>query len=462
MWLSVRVPIEDELVRLRRQLALERGARRHRAALQELASATGRVVTRRGVARAIADRASDLLSAGWASVGFVGDDDIAHFVHGPTVPDIASVEWSESPLDVEVPINAVLRGDLRRVELTDREAIMDWPLLVPEIDRLEMSSLVIEPIPPSPGRPAAALALAWPEPHALTELERELLDELIDAASPAFERARRTEIDREVADTLQNWLLPPSVPELAHLQISTLYRPGTGELAVGGDWYDVVKLDDDTSAIVVGDVVGHDVRAAAEMGQVRHVLASQLLATSDVASALTLTDRYFFGREIDTMATALVMIFDARSACLHLSSAGHLAPIVCQADTRSRLIECGLGPPIGSGLGGYVAVRQDLPPSSLLVAFTDGVIEQRDRPIDDSLEALCRDIDECLGGLGEWWASSRSGRRVMQVLRQRADEPWRRDDVAAVVVRHAPPLPAADGGLGPAGEGKSRSREERT
>jgi serine phosphatase RsbU (regulator of sigma subunit) len=282
----------------------------------------------------------------------------------------------------------------------------------------------------------AALVLAWPEPHTMTDLERELLDELIDGAAPAFERARRTELDREVADTLQNWLLPPNVPDIEHLQISTLYRPGTGELAVGGDWYDVVRLDDDTAAIVVGDVVGHDVRAAAEMGQVRHVLASQLLATADVGAALTLTDRYFFGREIDTMATALVMIFDARAGCLQLSSAGHLPPIVREAGSGSRLIDCGLGPPIGSGLGGYVAVRQPLPPTSLLVAFTDGVIEQRDRPIDDSLEALCRDIDERLDGLGDWPSSPRSGRRVMQILRDRAEEPWRRDDIAAVVVRH--------------------------
>jgi len=436
MWLSVRVPIEDEVVRLRRQLTLERSARRHRLALQELASATGSVVTRYGVARAIADRASDLLSAGWSSVGFVGDGDIAHYVHGPTVPDVASVEWGEAPLEVEVPVNAVLRGDVRRIELPDDDAIRAWPLLVPEITRLDMSSLVVEPIPPTAGRPVAALVLAWPGPHTMSDLERELLDELIDAAAPAFERARRTEIDREVADTLQNWLLPPNVPEIEHLQISTLYRPGTGEMAVGGDWYDVVRLDDDTAAIVIGDVVGHDVRAAAEMGQVRHVLASQLLATADVGSSLSLTDRYFFGRKIDTMATALVMIFDARTSCLQIASAGHLPPIVRQAGGESRLIDCGLGPPIGSGLGGYTAVRYELPPTSLLVAFTDGVIEQRDRPIDESLAALCRDIDERLDGLGDWPSSPRANRRVMQILRDRAQEPWRRDDIAAVVVRN--------------------------
>jgi hypothetical protein len=104
------VSADAEVIRLRTELALERRARRHRGALHELAAATGAVITRRGVATAIVDRAGDLLQSGWASVAFVGDDDIVHFVHGPTMPDAALEAWSEAPLDIEIPINAVLRG----------------------------------------------------------------------------------------------------------------------------------------------------------------------------------------------------------------------------------------------------------------------------------------------------------------------------------------------------------------
>lgn len=434
--MSVRVSSDAEVSRLRTELDLERRARRHRVALQELAAATSRVVTRRGVAEAITERASDLLDTGWASVAYVGEDDIIHFVHGPNMPEVAWAEWSEAPLDTDVPVASVLRGDAERLELTDRGAISGWPLLTQEIDRLDMGSLIIEPVPADGARPLAAIALAWPDSHTMDELERELLEEVIEAATPAFERARRTELDREVARTMQDWLLPASVPDLERLDIAALYRPARGDMAVGGDWYDVLRLSDDTAAIVVGDVVGHDARAAAEMGQVRHVLASQLFSTRDVAAALTATDRYFFARSVDTMATALVMVFHADDGRLELASAGHLPPIVREPDRASETIECGLGPPIGSGLGGHVGVDRILAPDSVLVAFTDGIVERRDRTIDESLGAFCAEIDRCRSALGDAWRSPRSGARIMKLLRDLAGQPWRRDDVAAVVARH--------------------------
>lgn len=428
------VSVDAEVMRLRTELALERRARRHRGALHELAAATGAVITRRGVATAIVDRAGDLLRSGWASVAFVGDDDIVHFVHGPTMPDAALEAWSEAPLDIEIPINAVLRGDSGRIELPDECAIREWSLLDREIDRLEMSSLVIEPIRPTNGRPLAALAVAWPESHTMGELEREVLAEIVDAASPAFERALRTESDHDVAETLQNWLIPPSVPATEHLEIGTLYRPGTDERSVGGDWYDVVRLRDDATALIVGDVVGHDLRAAAEMGQVRHVVASQLLASGDLAAALELTDRYFSGREIDTMATALVMVLDAATASVSIASAGHLPPVIREPGGTARVAECGLGPPIGSGLGGYTAVTRPFPRGSLLVAFTDGILERRDQPIDESLTELCGEIDLCLDGLSRAAGPRGSKVAVMRLLRERSDRPWRNDDIAALVV----------------------------
>lgn len=425
---------DDEVDRLRTELALERRARRHRGALQELAAATGRVVTRREVAAAIVERAGDLLLSGWASVGFVGDDDIVQFVHGPAMPEAAFEEWSEAPLDAELPINAVLRGDSGRIELPDAGAVRSWPLLEPEIERLQMSSLVIEPIRPTNGRPLAALALAWPGPHSMGDLERELLAEIIDAASPAFERAQRTEADRDAAATLQSWLIPPSVPAIDRIEVGTLYRPGTDERSVGGDWYDVVRLSDDVTALIVGDVVGHDLRAAAEMGQVRHVVASQLFASNDPAAALKLTDRYFCGRAIDTMATALVMVLDAVAGSLDLASAGHLPPVIRESGGAAHTVDCGLGAPIGSGLGGYATVRRRLPPGSLLVAFTDGILERREHPIDESLTQLCSDIDRCLDGLGPEEGPRAAKAAVMGLLRERSDQPWRQDDIAALVV----------------------------
>ncbi len=434
---------EDELARdnrrLRAMLHRERRARRQRIEINQLIAGTSGEVTREGVAETIVGSAGDILAAGWASVAYVVDHDRVRFVHAPQLPSPVAERWTDVPLDVDVPLNAVLRGDVDHVELPDRSAFARWPLLAAEADDADMGSFVARGISARPGHdvPAAAIALAWPTPHTMDDEEQSLLREMIAVAAPAFERARRTEVDQHVADTLQLFLLPSRVPDVEHLEILTLYSPGRDELAVGGDWYDVVALDGERTAIVVGDVVGHDIRAAAEMGQVRHVLASHLTATGDVERSLAVTDRYFAGRALDTMATALVTVYDPLADELVIGSAGHLPPVVADLGAAARVVDCGLGPPLGSGLGGYEAIRRPFPRESVMVAFTDGVVERRDEPIDDSIAAFCRDLDVIIDTGRSGTARPLSVVRIREALRQRVDDdPWRGDDAAAVVVRH--------------------------
>ena len=434
--------VEDELAeeirRLRALLHRERRARQQRIEINQLIADTSGEVTREGVAETIVGSAGEILSAGWASVAYAADDDTMHFVHGPELPADVAARWTDVPLDLDIPMSAVLRGDLARVDLSDRAAMDRWPLLAAEAEAAGMASFVAWPISSdvTPHAPAAVLALAWPTPHVMDGEEQALLREMIAVAAPAFERARRTEVDRLVADTLQLFLLPSRVPDVESLEILTLYAPGRDEMAVGGDWYDVVVLDDERTAIVVGDVVGHDIRAAAEMGQVRHVLASHLLSTGDVGTSLAVTDRYFAARAIDTMATALVVVFDHRTGRLVIGSAGHLPPVVADLGTAARPVDCGLGPPLGSGLGGYRTLERSFPRESILVAFTDGVVERRGEPIDDSIAALCRHLDEVIESGRAGTARPLSVVRIRESLRRRTEDPWRRDDAAAVVVRH--------------------------
>jgi serine phosphatase RsbU (regulator of sigma subunit) len=245
-----------------------------------------------------------------------------------------------------------------------------------------------------------------------------------------------TEADHELATTLQNSLLPARLPEVDGLDIATLYEAGRKAQDVGGDWYDVIKLDNQRSTIVIGDVVGHDARAAGEMGQVRHVLAAHLLATGDPSESLRLTDHYFHIRSLNTMATALVMVFDSVAATIELASAGHLPPVLAELGERCVVLESGLGPPIGSGLGGHRSVVRSFPRDAVLVAFTDGVVELHDETIDDSIDDFCRAVDQAIETAQRRDHQQVSVDVIVDMIALRVADPDRTDDAAAIVCRN--------------------------
>lgn len=429
-----------KIARLRSLLARERLARQHRTEVTRLAARTSGEISRRGVAEVIAAGAGAIFDAGWAMVAFVGDDDVIHFVHGPGVPPEIVHDWATAPIETEIPIAAVLRGETDRVALTSREDFLAWPVVLAEADRADIGSFFVEAVP-GPGRPHAVVALAWPDAHELDEGAQELLDELVDVATPAFDRAVFTEADHDIATTLREWLLPRDLAEIEGLEVATMYEAGHAAMQVGGDWYDVIRLDDERAAIVVGDVVGHDVRAVAEMAQVRHVLASHLIVTGDPATSLTLTDQYLHQRIADTMATAVVVIVDRAGRSVEIASAGHLPPVLAQVGVPSTVLQCGLGPPIGSGLSGYRCSRHDVPPGAMCVAMTDGVIELRGETIDASLDAFRMALDAHLAECVAAGAQRSSIGAVIDLLRRRLDHTGRTDDAAAVVFRVTPDHP---------------------
>lgn len=430
----------SELVRLRAQLGRERRLRTYRSEIHGLMAQTASVGTPRGVAQVVASGFTEIVGSGWVCVAFVDPvhPQIAQFVFGSTMPTGVVLDWPTAPLSTDLPMTAVLRGEHASIELPDASEFDRWPLFAAESERAMIGSFYCLPIPGATAEdaPAAAIGLAWPEPHEIDDDERMLLDDIIAASAPAFERARKALTHRRVSETLQNWLLPPSIPEIAGLEVATLYVPGRNELTVGGDWYDVVSINETTSAFVVGDVVGHNERAAAEMGQVRHVLASNLMTSAgDGALSLQRTDDYFSRRSPDTMATAIVVVVDAEAESVTIASAGHLPPVVATPATACRIVDCPPGPPIGTGLGGYHSIRHPFPRGALLVAFTDGVVERRDEVLDDSLLDLCRAIDRAVVDDARGTIADVSAGAINSVLESRVADEDGADDAASLVLR---------------------------
>ncbi|WBB69944.1 GAF domain-containing SpoIIE family protein phosphatase [Micromonospora sp. WMMD812] len=224
-------------------------------------------------------------------------------------------------------------------------------------------------------------------PRRFTTDDVELLRLVADRASLAT-RARLSRLDRAAAVALQRSLLPARPQAVPGLDVAARYVPGT-EVGVGGDWYDLFPLPSGHVGIAIGDVAGNGLRAAVVMGRIRSALRAYALETADPADVLSRLDRKVQLFEPDVMATALYAVLDPSHRSLTLSSAGHLPPIVAAPGEPSRLITVTPDLPLGAYRGtGRRSTRASLAPDNCLFLYTDGLVERRNRPLDEGVDLL--------------------------------------------------------------------------
>ena len=244
------------------------------------------------------------------------------------------------------------------------------------------------------------------------------------------------ERERRIAETLQRSLLPEKLPEIAGVELAARYLPAGAEGAIGGDWYDAVELDGGRLALVVGDVVGHGLRAAVVMGELRNAVRAYALVGPSPAEILRRLNR-LVGHDVGgPMATVLCLVLDRRRGVATFASAGHLPPLLVAPD-GPRFLEGGRSVPIGASPDpGFAERREELPPGSTLVLYTDGLVERRRAPLERRLAMLA-----------EAAARSRSGLEQLcdDLLAGALDGAPPADDVALLAVRPlgpaAPPGP---------------------
>ncbi|MEV0981636.1 SpoIIE family protein phosphatase [Streptomyces sp. NPDC049915] len=233
-------------------------------------------------------------------------------------------------------------------------------------------------------------------PEPFDEEEVALAEELVTRAAVAIDNARRYTREHGLAVTLQRSLLPRSLPAQNALDIAYRYLPA--QAGVGGDWFDVLPLSGARVALVVGDVVGHGLHAAATMGRLRtavHNFSSLDLAPDEL---LTLLDELVARIDQDeavegsaapvTGATCLYAVYDPAARRCTMARAGHPPPAVVGPDGSVAFAEVPAGPPLGLGGLPFEAVELDLAEDSRLVLYTDGLVEDRERDIDSGLELL--------------------------------------------------------------------------
>ncbi|MDX3797732.1 SpoIIE family protein phosphatase [Streptomyces sp. AK04-3B] len=259
-------------------------------------------------------------------------------------------------------------------------------------------------------------------PEAFTADDLILAEELTAKAAVAIDNARRFSRERTTALTLQRSLLPQGSPNQEAVEVASRYLPGGTGTEVGGDWFDVIPLSGARVALVVGDVVGHGLHAAASMGRLR--TAVRTLADVDLPpdELLTHLDDLVLHLASDLRpdspfqptgesgATCLYTVYDPVSRRLTLASAGHPLPLVVYPDGTRTPLPVHPGPPLGIGGLPFETAEFELPEGSLLALYTDGLLESRERDVDQritelqhalshsatSLEALCDTVIDAM------------------------------------------------------------------
>ncbi|MFJ8078933.1 SpoIIE family protein phosphatase [Streptomyces sp. NPDC096176] len=244
----------------------------------------------------------------------------------------------------------------------------------------------------------------------------------------AAERLRASERrHRETAVTLQRSLLPQELEQPDDLRFAATYQPGGTDAAVGGDWYDVITLGAGRTALVIGDVMGRGVRAAAVMGQLRTAVRAYARLDLPPHEVLQLLDGLAAEIDASQIATCVYAVHDPNEGRLVYASAGHLPILVRDEDGRVERAAEPTGPPLGTGGWLHTSGAIDLPPGSTAVLYTDGLVERRGEDIDEGVAALERALAGATG------SPQVVCDRLIRSLGVTAEHD---DDVAVLVLQH--------------------------
>ncbi|MFF2655467.1 PP2C family protein-serine/threonine phosphatase [Streptomyces sp. NPDC058045] len=264
----------------------------------------------------------------------------------------------------------------------------------------------------------------------------ELLDRLGSLTAQARERAELHRARVELAFALQREMLPGPIPVVPGLRTAVRYAPAHHGLNVGGDWYDGFLLPDGSLGFTIGDVQGHNIEAAAFMGQVRIALRALASVVTDPGELLSRANELLLSNRSELFATCTFVRFDPHTWTVQAARAGHVPMVQATADGRAVVVTDNGGPPLGIQAGmDYPVSAFGLDGPGALVLLTDGVVEGPSMTMDEGLEQVTR-----LAGLGS--AVALNAEPLATAVMKIAGSVGHEDDAAVLVVCHDAPPPA--------------------
>lgn len=326
-----------------------------------------------------------------------------------------------------------------RSEQPDRSALAELAHLEGEAGpprKTALGSVIVAPLV-ARGRALGLVEFARSAERApLDEEDLKVAEELAARAALSLDNARLYAEERRVAVALQRNMLPDDkdLPQRPGLEIAYYYRASSRSAKVGGDWFDVIPLSGHRIALVVGDMMGHDIQAAAGMGQMRtamHTLARLDLEPVDLLSRL---DKIVEISPAMQYATCVYAVYNTVTRECGIANAGHPAPVLWHPDRTTEMVPVGSGVPLGIGLGSseFTVVDLLLPENSALVLYTDGLIERRHQDVDVGIETM----REVLASSDPSGSLQQQCDNVVAELKEPTD-----DDDLAVLMASTPAMP---------------------
>ncbi|MGR6321045.1 SpoIIE family protein phosphatase [Micromonospora soli] len=339
------------------------------------------------------------------------------------VPATLSATFHDLTVNDPRPIVRALRTG-ERVILRDRaQFAARFPGLPDPVGAHGVVTTVALPLFDAQRQPFASLAFGWFRERPLRDSDLALLDTIADLCEQTLERVRLAAAEHNLVTRLAGRLRSSALTTPDGLEIATRYQPAMTGLHLGGDWYDLVRQDDDRLAVVVGDVVGHRVEAAADMAQLRTMLNTLIRLGVPLEEVfLRLTELLGVG----FLGTCLVVVVDPAAGRAQVARAGHPHPVLLPAGGDPESVPTVNALPLGMVDAPMTLTTVPFRPGDLLVAYTDGLVERRGQAYDEGVAALHRALVAVRDEPAEAIADA--------LLR---DLPGGEDDRALVVLRHA-------------------------
>ncbi|MFD7868806.1 SpoIIE family protein phosphatase [Streptomyces sp. NPDC059783] len=337
--------------------------------------------------------------------------------------------------DEQYPMSEVVRTLAPRFIESAEDFAESYPVLWPHISHLGITSAAYMPLI-AQARPIGALGLLYSDKDGFTDDERNLLVALGSSIAQSLQRAMLYEQEHDLAEGLQQAMLPRRIPDVPGAQIAVRYRSARLGRDIGGDWYDVIPLPGGRVGTVIGDVQGHDTHAAAVMGQLRIVLRAYAAEGHSPATVMARASVFLHELDTDRFATCTYAEADLTTGVVQIVRAGHVDPLVREPDGSCHKVSVEGGLPLGLsaefGRLEYPVSTLELDPGQAMVLFTDGLVEMPGADLDEGVQLLT--------------AMVTNGPQDLQALADRlcaaVDERGGEDDVAVLLLRrkaaHAP------------------------
>ncbi|MCX4750368.1 SpoIIE family protein phosphatase [Kitasatospora sp. NBC_01287] len=355
------------------------GAMHH---LMRLASLLTQAVTVREVCTAVAEQILPAFGGQQLAIYVVRDNRL-HLALQSGYPDGFLDRFEGSPMRARLPgVEALSTGSPIFFESVDELAAA-----YPGIPLDERSAWAFLPLIAS-GRPVGSCILGFEDSRPFTPDERGVLTALGGLIAQALERARLYDTEFALARGLQHALLPNRLPEPPGLEIAARYLPGTSGMEIGGDWYDVIVTGQGVS-LVIGDVEGHSVAAAATMGQLRSIVRAFATSRTPPEEVLARTNRLLDELDPGLLASCLLIRVDPLTGHARAARAGHLPPLLRHPDGHTEVLDLAGGPLLGVDAAAvFPAGELVLPAGSVLALYTDGLVEEAGIAIDQGIDRL--------------------------------------------------------------------------